>query len=116
MNDESLDGSPKAATLTTSAANGPTGQQQQQQQPSPNQSADSAQSAPLNGTGLVDRNRTVTGVRNYQLTKPSVAPTFIDRHISTENEVLPSLETSPNRIWTTRFVRNLKSSLVYRFR
>ena len=113
MNDESLDGSPKAATLTTSAANGPTGQQQHQQL---NQGADSAQSAPLNGTGLVDRNRTVTGVRNYQLTKPSVAPTFIDRHISTENEVLPSLETSPNRIWTTRFVRNLKSSLVYRFR
>ena len=43
---------------------------------------------------------------------------IIDRHVLTENEVLPSLEANLSRgqSWTSRHQRSLRSSIVYRFR
>lgn len=46
---------------------------------------------------------------------PQPAP-FIDRHVLTEHEVVPNLELNPNKPWTSRFSRSLKSSIAYRFR
>ena len=41
---------------------------------------------------------------------------LIDRHVLTENEVLPSWGPNNKAAWTTRSSRSFKTSLVYRFR
>lgn len=51
-----------------------------------------------------------------QLQQQQQASPFIDRHVLTEHEVVPNLELNPNKPWTSRFSRSLKSSIAYRFR
>lgn len=46
----------------------------------------------------------------------STINSFIDRHVLTENEVLPNLEQNSNKPWANRYSRSLKSSLEYKFR
>lgn len=41
---------------------------------------------------------------------------LIDRHVLTENEVLPNLELNPNKPWANRSSRRFNSLLAYRFR
>lgn len=49
-------------------------------------------------------------------TRASTSAHLLDRHVLTENEVVPNLETSHMKHWASRVSRNLKSSLAYRFR